>query len=81
MPIKFSTEDILQQFKEAHGDKYDYSKVIYTKDVDPVIIICPIHAEFEQTPKHHKKGYGCRKCGIEIMRLSRTNDLTVIFLI
>ena len=56
MPIKFSTEDILQQFKEAHGDKYDYSKVIYTKDVDPVIIICPIHGEFEQTPKHHKKG-------------------------
>tara|TARA_B100000161_G_C33532263_1_gene406652 strand:+ start:263 stop:1336 length:1074 start_codon:yes stop_codon:yes gene_type:complete len=76
MPIKYSTEDILQQFKEAHGDKYDYSKVKYIKGVDPVIIICPIHGEFPQTPRHHKKGFGCRKCGIEIVRLSQTNDLT-----
>ena len=76
MSIKYSTEDILRKFKEAHGNKYDYSKFIYTKDVDPVIIICPIHGEFKQKPKAHKRGYGCQKCGTERMRLTCTSDLT-----
>jgi hypothetical protein len=76
MPIKYSREDILRQFKEAHGDKYDYSKFIYVKDAEPVIIICPIHGEFKQIPKTHKTGIGCLKCGTERMRLNCTIDLT-----
>jgi very-short-patch-repair endonuclease len=52
-------------FKKVHGDKYDYSKVIYTKMHDKVPIICPKHGEFLQTPSKHLKGQGCRLCGIE----------------
>jgi ssDNA-binding Zn-finger/Zn-ribbon topoisomerase 1 len=48
---------------KVHFSKYDYSNVIY-KNVDTkVTIICPIHGQFDQTPKNHKNGHGCPKCG------------------
>lgn len=28
-----------------------------------VSIICPIHGEFNQTPRNHKNGHGCPDCG------------------
>ena len=57
------TKNFIQRAKEIHGDKYDYSKVIF-KNVDTkVCIICPVHGEFWQTPYNHLKGHGCSKCG------------------
>jgi hypothetical protein len=47
----------------VHGDKYDYSKVVYVRNHDKVIITCPEHGEFLQAPSAHKRGQGCRKCG------------------
>lgn len=55
-------EDILLEFKRKHGNFYDYSKTIYLKKKSKVIIICPIHGQFEQTPDDHIKS-GCRRCG------------------
>jgi len=47
-----------------HDDKYDYSKSEYINGMTKVIIICPIHGEFKQTPnKHINCGEGCPKCG------------------
>ena len=46
----------------VHKNKYDYSKVIYTKINEPVEIICPKHGSFWQTPVHHMKGFGCSEC-------------------
>ena len=51
--------------KEVHGDKYDYSKVVYVKSSEKVCIICHKHGEFWQTPNSHLNGDGCTKCGIE----------------
>lgn len=48
---------------EAHGCKYDYSKVKYKNSITPVCIICPVHGEFWQRPIDHLQGKGCRKCG------------------
>jgi len=45
-----------------HGDKYDYSCVVYTGVHDKVEIICPIHGTFHQTPQNHKRS-GCPDCG------------------
>lgn len=57
-------EDIIKRFREVHGDKYDYSKVVFKKVHEKVKIICPIHGEFEMTPsKHYHRGDGCPKCG------------------
>lgn len=36
-----------------HNGKYDYSKSVYTKMFDNIIIICPKHGEFKQTPANH----------------------------
>jgi len=45
-----------------HNNKYDYSKVDYINTKTKVIIICPIHGEFLQTPNSHLKGRGCPNC-------------------
>ena len=58
-----STEKFISRAKEVHGDKYDYSKVEYKTMNDSVIIICPIHGEFEQIPYTHiGMNCGCPKC-------------------
>lgn len=36
-----------------HSGKYDYSKSIFSKMNEKVIIICPKHGEFKQTPANH----------------------------
>lgn len=56
-------EDFIIKAKNKHGNKYDYSLVKYINNITKVKIICPEHGEFEQTPQHHKRGNGCKKCG------------------
>ncbi len=55
----------------AHSNKYDYSKVVYTKAHDKIIIICPVHGEFNQSLIDHRNGRGCFKCANKIAVLSR----------
>lgn len=52
MRKKMTTEEFIAKAREVHGDKYDYSKVNYINNSTKVIIICPIHGEFEQTDCH-----------------------------
>lgn len=52
----------LRDFKKIHGERYDYSKVIYTSSKSKVNIICKIHGEFWQRPNDHMSGSGCPKC-------------------
>lgn len=60
-----SLNTVLQKFRSVHGDRYDYSKVVYQGSGTKVIIVCPIHGEFLQAPTSHVKGFGCRRCGFE----------------
>jgi hypothetical protein len=55
-------EDFIKKAKYIHGSKYDYSKVNYIGCYIKVIIICPIHGEFSQTPRSHLAGDGCLIC-------------------
>lgn len=57
-----TTEQFIEESKRVYGDKYDYSKTVYVSNKTKVIIICPIHGEFIQTPTGHLYGYGCPKC-------------------
>lgn len=54
--------ELIDVFKKIHGDKYEYSSVLYKNNSTKVKIICPKHGEFEQTPNSHKSGSGCIKC-------------------
>lgn len=60
---KSSAEEFIQKSKKVHGDKFDYSKVIYIRALSPVLIICKdCGREFKQTPNNHLRGQGCAKC-------------------
>lgn len=56
-------DEVIEEFRQIHGDKYDYSKVDFKGMHIKITIICPIHGEFEQTPSRHISGRGCWKCG------------------
>lgn len=60
--LRFTKKDFIIKAKKVHGNKYDYSKVIYKQNKQPVIIICKLHGEFEQIPHNHTQGSGCTKC-------------------
>lgn len=59
---KLTTEEFVINAKEVHGDKYDYSRVIYETAKKPVEIICKKHGMFNQTPNNHTQGQGCPSC-------------------
>lgn len=65
-------DKFIKKSKLKHFDKYDYSKVNYINDLTKVNIICKKHGNFEQRPKDHCSGRGCRKCFHD--KLSYTTD-------
>ena len=74
---KITTEIIIERFKKAHGDRYDYSLVEYVNSKTKVKIICPKHGEFEQTPNNHLNNKnGCPSCGIKSIKkaLKKSKD-------
>lgn len=66
MSKKVTTESFIDKAKLKHGNKYDYSKTLYKRANEKVIIICPKHGEFLQTPNSHLNGNGCPKCRDEL---------------
>ena len=59
---KLTNIEIIEKFKEVHGDKYDYSLVDYVNRHTTVGIICSEHGVFNQTPGNHLKGQDCPSC-------------------
>ena len=68
MPKKLTTEQFVAKAREIHGDKYDYSKVVYSKMHDYITITCPNHGDFLQKAYSHLNGKGCSKCAKEESR-------------
>jgi hypothetical protein len=63
MSKRLTKEEFVEKAIKKHGDWYDYSKVVYVDTKTKVLIICPIHGEFWQTPDNHLNGRGCPHCG------------------
>ena len=61
------TRDTLENFKQKankiHLGKYSYSNSHYINSATKIIITCPKHGNFSQTPNNHLSGRGCRRCG------------------
>jgi hypothetical protein len=58
-----SQEQFIKEAKLIHGDKYNYSKVIYINSLKKIIIICTeCNFYFKQNPNTHLRGHGCPKC-------------------
>ncbi len=47
---------------ERHGDKYDYSKVVYINSIEKVEILCTLHGSFWVRPDAHITKVGCPSC-------------------
>lgn len=73
---KYSTVEWVEKATKKQNGKYNYSKVDYIDSKTPVIIICPIHGEFQQPPSEHLQGKGCRFCANQAFHI--LNSLNVI---
>lgn len=69
---KLKQEDVVERFKNVHGEKYDYSKFVYIDKKTKSIITCKVHGDFLQTPHHHLLGCGCPLCA----RISQRKKIT-----
>ena len=74
MSVEKHRNNFLKKAKEIHGDKYDYSKMVYVNTRTKVKIICPVHGEFEQAVEFHLRGLGCRKCFDERKRAENSGE-------
>ena len=70
---RLTTKEFIEKAKKEHGERYDYSSVIYVNNSTKVTIICPDHGPFPQTPDNHLQGKSCRKCGVIAGALSQTS--------
>jgi hypothetical protein len=60
-----TTEEFIIKCIETHGDKYDYSKTIYTGRHKDCIVICKMHGEFNVRSNNHlTNGSRCPNCHI-----------------
>lgn len=58
-----TTEDFIKEARAVHGDRYDYSKTVYTKANQEVVITCKKHGDFKMLPYNHVKlGCNCQEC-------------------
>jgi very-short-patch-repair endonuclease len=56
-------EDFIKKANSIHNNKYSYDKAIYKQNKTKLIITCPKHGDFNQTPdKHLNRNYGCPIC-------------------
>jgi len=70
-----NNNEIIDEFKKVHSDKYDYSKINYIKANTKVEIICTKHGSFFQTPIQHKNGQGCPFCARKNSNLNTKESL------
>ena len=65
--IKQKKRRTFQEFEEKaneiHNWRYTYHHD-YKNGTSKIVITCPIHGDFEQTPQKHLQGQGCPKCAI-----------------
>ena len=59
---RMTKDEFIQQSKEIHDNKYTYNNVNYVNNKTDVMITCPIHGDFPQSPANHLKGSGCDNC-------------------
>lgn len=64
---RLSLDDFIKRSNEIHKNKYTYTNVIYETSNVNVMITCPIHGDFPQTPGVHLQGKGCNECGYKSM--------------
>lgn len=55
----------VEKAKKIHGERYDYSKAVYTGAKVEMELICKNHGSFYRHANGHLSGRGCHKCSLE----------------
>jgi hypothetical protein len=63
MARKLTQEEAVQRCIDVHGDKYDYSRVVYRGAKEKIEIKCFEHGWFWQVFRDHLSKCGCQVCG------------------
>ena len=61
--LQLKVDEVKKRIDKKFGGKYKLEKIVYRNIDTPIIVTCPIHGDFEQTPYMLFKGHGCYKCG------------------
>lgn len=72
-----TVDEFITKSRNKHGDKYDYSKVLYKGQKPKVIIICSTHGDFIQSPSDHLQGNGCQQCCVKNTRYTQDEFITL----
>ncbi len=64
MPIQDKHNNFIKSSIEIHNNAYTYDKVVYVDNLTKVVITCPIHGDFKQSPNSHLRGCGCNECSL-----------------
>lgn len=59
---RHTQEDFIAKAVAVHGNTYTYENTQYVLDDIHVLITCPTHGDFSQTPSNHLRGQGCNQC-------------------
>ena len=59
-------DEVLARFRDVHGERYDYSNVVYQYSMRRVKIGCFVYGPFWQRPAAHWLGKGCPACGCAV---------------
>lgn len=63
-PRKYDNKIFEEKSRSIHGDKYDYSLVVYVQSKEKVTIVCPEHGAWRVAPSNHLlRKTGCPRCG------------------
>jgi ssDNA-binding Zn-finger/Zn-ribbon topoisomerase 1 len=69
-----SGDDFVEESRNVHGDRYDYSDCDYKTARLKVTIKCKVHGRFEQVPYAHLTGAGCPICGKKAIALTHSTS-------
>jgi hypothetical protein len=72
---RLTLEEFISSSDAIHKGKFDYSKCLYVNSKTDVIIGCPLHGEFKQTPSIHQSSEGCPDCGRDAAIKNKTKTL------
>lgn len=75
-------ETFLLEARTVHGDRYAYDNTTYKNYTTPMVISCPVHGDYFQTPRQHLLTAGCSQCSTNSRSthsINSTADLVQVF--
>ena len=75
----YTTAEFIEKASVKHSNYYTYPETNYVKGTVKVVITCPVHGTFQQTPVAHLTGQGCKVC-VTAERGLKTRNSTANFI-